>query len=418
MRRVAITGVGCICALGDGRRSLWEHAARGCSGIGPITHFDARTFEVRLAAEVKTHPIVPDTCRSAALEDPKIGFALHAAGQALQDAGVTRLPPRALIHAGTSLEYFDPCKILLEGSADFASAVDASLRSGARPFQVPLDTAVRCLAACYGTPAQSLTNVSACAASTQAIGHAFRRVRDGSFDFALCGGFDSMLNPFGVGGFQLLGALSTDNVRGARACRPFDSARAGTVLGEGAAFLVLEPLDDAVARGRRVYGEILGYGSSLDAYKLSAPDTDGTGARAAMTRAVADAGLQPSDVDAVSAHATGTLLNDEVEAGAIRRVLGTGWLRVPVLATKSLVGHLIGAAGAVETIACLQGFGENRLHPNGSLERVATGCELDHVVGTPRPFGGRVILKNSFGFGGQNASLVLGRFQDAVATHR
>ena len=163
------------------------------------------------------------------------------------------------------------------------------------------------------------------------------------------------------------------------------------------------------AEGRPIYGEVLGYGSSLDAYKLSAPDPQGLGARRAMALALEDAGLRVEEVDAVSAHATGTLLNDEVEASAIRAVLGDHWNAVPVVATKSLIGHLIGAAGAVEVVALLQGFAEGRLHPNGSLERVAPGCELNHVVGEARAFGGRVILKNSFGFGGQNACLAIGR---------
>lgn len=408
-RRVGITGLGCICALGSDPRSLWTGAAAGRSGIGPITRFDAARFEVHLGGEVKGEPLRTPGCEEAVGEDPKLAFALHAARQAMEDAGLTSFDAGTLLHLGTSLEYFDPRKIVQEGSALFGGVVERSLRAGARPLQVPLDTASRILERLYGTPAWSLVNVSACAASTQAIGHAFRRIRDGSFDTALCGGFDSMLNPFGVGGFQLLGALTTDDARGERACRPFDAARTGTVLGEGAACFVLEPLERALAEGKRVHGEVLGFGSSLDAYKLSAPDPDGAGASAAMTSALADSGLGPDDVDAVSAHATGTLLNDEVEAAALRRLLGPRWERVPVLATKSLVGHLIGASGAVEVVACLQGFAEDRLHPNGSLQTVAAGCELDHVVGVARPFSGRTILKNSFGFGGQNASLVLGR---------
>jgi len=413
-RRVAITGIGAISALGADPRSMWAAAAQGQSGIDRITCFDASTFSVQLGAQVQVEPLVPERHAFWHREDPKIAFGLHAAIQAMRDAGLERLPVRSLVHAGTSLEYFDPRKIVQAGSADLQSALNRFGQSesgtNARPLQVSLDTLNQCLDEIFGAPLQSLTNVSACAASTQAIGHAFRRIRDGSFDMALCGGFDSMLNPFGVGGFQLLGALSTDTSRGSRACRPFDAARSGAVLGEGSAFLVLEDLEKARAEGRFIHGEILGYGSSLDACKLSAPDPQGQGARAAMLGALQDAGMSAAQVDAVSAHATGTLLNDEVEAAAIRAVL-PHWQRVPVLATKSLLGHLIGAAGAVEVVMALQGFHEQRLHPNGSLELVAAGCELDHVRGEARAFHGRTVLKNSFGFGGQNASLLLGRVE-------
>jgi len=407
-RRVAITGMGALSALGPDPSTLWAEAAKGSSGIAPLTHFQASTFEARLGGEVRRLPDSNPELEHWLREDPKVAFGLLAARQALNSAGLPGLPEHALLHAGTSLEYFDPRKIVQQGRADFSSTVARCLQPGARPLQVPLDTLARVLRPGAG---RSLINVSACAASTQAMGHAFRRVRDGSYELALCGGFDSMLNPFGVGGFQLLGALNTEGSHGARACRPFDAARAGTVLGEGAAFLVLEDLERVRAEGRPVYAEILGYGASLDAYKLSAPDPEGLGAQRAMRGALEDAGLCADEVDAISAHATGTLLNDEVEAAAIRAVLGAHWPSVPVMATKSLLGHLIGAAGAVEVVALLQGFIEGCLHPNGSLDRVASGCELDHVVGKARPFSGREILKNSFGFGGQNACLALGRVE-------
>lgn len=409
MRRVAITGIGCVCALGQDAKAAWGAAAEGRSGIGPISHFDASTFDVHLGAEIQQTLELPEAWNTWRREDPKVAFALYAASQALCDAGISRISEGCLIHAGTSLEYFDPRKIVEKGVSDFQSAVARCLKPGARPLQVPLDTFGRVLQAQFGRAGACLTNVGACAASTQAIGHAFQRVRDGSAEWALCGGFDSMLNPFGVGGFQLLGALSTDNARGARACRPFDAERSGAVLGEGAAFLVLECMERAKAEGKRIYGEVLGYASTLDAYKPSAPDPEGSGARRAMAGALLDAQLRAEDVDAVSAHATGTLLNDEVEAGAIRAVLASNWQKVPVLATKSLTGHLIGGAGAVETIFALQGFGEGRLHANPSLAQIGLGCELDHILDAPRPFDGRVILKNSFGFGGQNACLALGR---------
>jgi 3-oxoacyl-[acyl-carrier-protein] synthase II len=218
-----------------------------------------------------------------------------------------------------------------------------------------------------------------------------------------------MVNPLGVGGFQLLGALTTDTDLGAAACRPFDAARSGTVIGEGAAAFVLEPLDRARADGRPVLAEVCGYGSTLDAYSLTAPDPEGDGAARSMQAALEDAGLPPHAIGHLNAHGTGTLLNDEIEARAIRRVLADSWEGLPVSATKSMTGHLIAAAGAVEFGACLLPLLEGLMPPNPSLTRVGRGCELAHVVGRAQPFDGEYALSNSFGFGGQNASLILRR---------
>jgi len=212
-----------------------------------------------------------------------------------------------------------------------------------------------------------------------------------------------------VGGFQLLGALTTDNERGPSACRPFDASRAGTVLGEGAAMVVIEPLEKARAEGKRILSEICGYGSSLDAHSLSAPDPDGDGAARAMLAALEDAGVGPDAVGHINAHGTGTRLNDQVEATAIRRVFDGSWQRIPVSATKSVTGHLIGAAGAVEVGACLLALIEGIIPPNPWLERVGSGCELAHVTGAPAELDREYVLSNSFGFGGQNATLLLRR---------
>jgi 3-oxoacyl-(acyl-carrier-protein) synthase len=254
-----------------------------------------------------------------------------------------------------------------------------------------------------------LTNCSACAAGAQAIGHSFHAIRSGHFERAVCGGFDSMINPLGIGGFQLLGALTTDNQQGARACRPFDSGRKGTVLGEGAAMFVLEPLEKARAEGKEILGEMMGYGSTLDAYSLSAPDPDGDGAARTMLMALKDAGIPASEVQHINTHGTGTQLNDEVEAKAIRRVFAETWEKIPVTATKAMTGHLIAAAGPIELGACLVPLLRRVIPPNASLERVAQGCELHHVTEPGTPFEGEYVLTNSFGFGGQNASLVLRR---------
>ena len=407
MKRVAITGFGVVSPIGVGKESFWDSLARGVSGISPITHFDATTFEVQLAGEVKEALGMPEPVKEASREDPKVGFAYWACVEALSQAGVARFDRSTLLHIGTSLEIFDLNKVIHEGKPDFKAVAVNVLKGISPPLQMPLDRASDLLAQEFGRPGQSLTNCSACAAGAQAIGHGFHAIRSGFFERAVCGGFDSMINPLGIGGFQLLGALTTDNRQGARACRPFDSARKGTVLGEGAAMFVLEPLEKARAEGREILGEMMGYGSTLDAYSLSAPDPEGDGAARTMRIALKDAGISVSEVHHINTHGTGTQLNDEVEAKAIRRVFAETWEKVPVTATKAMTGHLIAAAGPVELGACLFTLIRRVIPPNASLERVARGCELHHVTEPGTPFEGEYILTNSFGFGGQNASLVL-----------
>ena len=410
MRRVAITGFGVVSSIGIGRETFWNALSEGVSGISWITHFDASTFEVQLAGEVKEELALPEPVVTLSREDPKVGFAYAACVEALFQAGIASMGDRMLLHIGTSLEIFDLKKVVHQGKPDFKAVAVRSLKGSGPPLQIPLDRASGLIAKQFGRPGQTLTNCSACAAGAQAIGHGFHAIRSGRFEVAVCGGFDSMINPLGVGGFQLLGALTTDNARGAKACRPFDSARRGTVLGEGAAMVVLEPLEKAKAEGKEILAEMSGFGSTLDAYNLSAPDPAGEGASQAMTQALRDAGISPPEVHHINAHGTGTQLNDEVEAKAIRRVFADIWEKIPVTATKSMTGHLIAAAGPVELGACLLVLHKGVLPPNASLERVGQGCELNHVSKPGVSFKGEYVLTNSFGFGGQNASLVLRKY--------
>jgi len=416
MRRVAITGFGVVSPVGIGREAFWDALAAGRSGIAPITRFDCSAFAVRLAGEVKQRLDLPPAglprrrdAAALAAQDPKVGFGYAACAEALAAAGIGRFTPGTLLHAGVSLEIFDMEKAICGGRPNFRTIAERSLKPGAPPLQIPLDSAAALLARRFGRPGRSLTNCSACAAGAQAIGHGFRNVRAGRCDVAVCGGLDSMINPLGVGGFQMLGALTTDNARGALACRPFDALRAGTVLGEGAAFAVLEPLDTARVEGKGVLAEVCGYGSTFDAWNLSAPDPDGDGAARAMQAALDDACIRPEQVGHINAHGTGTRANDEIEARAIRRVFAGSWERIPVSATKSMTGHMIAAAGAAEAGACLLPLVRGLMPPNPSLERVGQGCELAHVTGAAMPFGGEYVLTNSFGFGGQNAALILRR---------
>ncbi len=407
MRRVAITGFGVVSPIGTGKTAFWQSLREGRSGIGNITHFDCSTFDVRLAGEVGDSISLPEEVACVAESDIKVAFSYIACKEALEDACLDGLGSETLLHLGTSVEIFDLEKLVYDGKVDVARAAANRTEDGTCRFKVPLDTAAGLISDIFGRPGQSLTNVSACAASAQAIGHGFRVLRSGRFETAVCGGFDSMINPLGVGGFQLLGALTTDNGRGQYACRPFDVARNGTVLGEGAAVVIMEPLEKAKAEGKRVLAEVCGYGSTLDAFSLSAPDPNGDGACRSMLAALEDANIGPERIGHINAHGTGTRLNDEIEAKAIRRIFEGSWEDIPISATKSMTGHLIGAAGAVEVGACLLPLAEGVMPPNPCLEKIGRGCELNHVTGPALPFRGEYVLTNSFGFGGQNATLVL-----------
>ena len=413
MRRIAITGLGVVSPIGLNKESFWDSLRNGRSGIRRITRFDCSTFGVQLAGEVRPEFPLPDEVARVAVADPKVGFAYMACMEALDESGIDRLELDTLLHLGTSLESIDLAGHVHEGQLDLAKSAQKGATDSDFRFQIPLDTAARLICGILGTPGRALTNCSACAASTQAIGHAFNCLRSGRFEVAVCGGFDSMINPLGVGGFQLLGALTEENQRGERACRPFDAARSGTVLGEGASVVILEPLEKALAEGKRILAEVCGYGSTLDAYSLSAPDPNGDGAARAMTAALADAGIDPNVIAHINTHGTGTPLNDEIEALAIRRVFDEHWERIPVSSTKSMTGHLIGAAGALEVGACLLALLEGVMPPNPSLDEVGQGCELNHIVGSAKEFDGEYVLSNSFGFGGQNATLILRRHEGA-----
>jgi 3-oxoacyl-[acyl-carrier-protein] synthase II len=291
-----------------------------------------------------------------------------------------------------------------------ASAVARDvLGGGGRPLQTPLDRLGQVLGDHFGLFGGRWTNCSACAAGAMVVGEAFGRLRAGQAEAALVGAADSMLNPLGVGGFSLLRVLSTENDRPEAACRPFDATRQGTVLGEGAAMLVLETLERAGDRGAAPYAEVLGYGASMDAFRVSDPEPSGRGAVLAMKKALADARLAPEDIDLVSAHGTGTPKNDVVETAALKEALGPRARQVPVHAVKSMTGHLIAASGAVEAAAAALALARETVPPTINLRVPDPECDLDYVAEGARSVAAETVLSNSFGFGGQNASLVLGR---------
>lgn len=415
MIRVAITGVGIVSPVGIGRREAWANLVAGRSGIGPLTLFDASAFPIRIGGEVKDFAcdeIIARYPEAAATRDRKILLGLVAAEEAMADAGLLSEDWKdALVCVGVGLE-----TICLEDLTPFAGAAnlseaiaDGTRKRSEQPFQTPLDQTARLLAGRYGFGCGSITNCSACAAGAQAIGEAFGMIRSGEAGLALAGATDSMLNPLGLGGFSLLRVLSEENHRPQEACRPFDATREGTVLGEGAAFVVLESLERARERGAAIYAEMLGYGSSLDAFAATDPDPTGRGAVDAMRRAMRVARLAPEQIDCISAHGTGTPKNDAAETAGIKEAFGRRAYEIPVHAVKSMTGHMIAASGAAEAAVAALTLAVGTVPPTLNLQARDPDCDLDYVPRVARPFGGRTVLSNSFGFGGQNAALIFGK---------
>jgi 3-oxoacyl-[acyl-carrier-protein] synthase II len=417
-RRVVITGMGVCTPSGCGLDEFWRNLLAGRSGIGPITLFDASSLPVRIGGEVKgfDQAAVSEAFPEAAGErDRKIWLGLDAASKAITDAGLNgESPAGSFRFVGVSLETFFLDEAYPGPSASLSAGSSAPIHTAvgySHSLQTPLDRTTQFLGDCYGIHRGRYTNCSACAAGTQAIGEAFRRVRDGSVQFSIAGATDSVLNPLGLGGFSLLRILSTENDQPQFACRPFDATRQGTVLAEGAAFLVMEDLEHARRRGARAYAEVLGYGSSMDAFRLTDPEPSGRGAALSMARAIADAGLEPATIDGVNAHGTGTPKNDLAETLALKRLFGARAKAIPVTANKSMTGHLIAASGAVEAVASVLTLSTGKIPPTINLSQPDPECDLDYVPARCRPFAGRTVLSNSFGFGGQNASLVFGRVE-------
>jgi 3-oxoacyl-[acyl-carrier-protein] synthase II len=381
------------CSVESFRRNLFA----GVSGAGPITAFDPARLPTRIAAEVRWEGPI--------LRDRKITFALEAARQALEASGRPR--GEGGLSLGIGLELFSMDDLAASRRPGFEPPRSRRERLGF--LQTPSDLCVSLICRRHGLTRAPLTHVSACAAGTDAIGAAFRRVADGGADWMLAGGTDSMVNPLGVAGFCRIGATTTANGDPQRASRPFDRRRDGFLLGEGAAILVLEPLEAARARGASVQAEVGGYGCSFDAHGISEPHPEGRGALQAMRRALEDAGISPGEVDVVNAHGTSTPKNDPVETLAIKELLGARAREVPVCATKSMIGHLISAAGAVEAAAAVECLRAGVVHPTINLDEPDPLCDLDYVPHRAREHPHEVALSNSFGFGGQNSSIVLRR---------
>ncbi len=428
MRRVVVTGMGMVTPVGRDLESTWSALLEGRSGVGPIGLFDARTFPTRIAAEVRDFRLddyLPDTRRWTE-HSRNTKFALAAGTMAMKDSGLTEAGPdfdrrRFGVYLGSGEGQHDfPRFVRLvrrstrDGRVDTAEFTGMGIKElhPIREAEQEPGTPSAHLASSFGAHGPNANCLTACAASSQAIGEAFELIRRGTADVILSGGTHSMIHPFGVTGFILLTALSTRNDEPTRASRPFDRDRDGFILGEGAGMLVLEELEHARKRGARIHGEIVGYGSTADAFRITDSHDEGRGAIACMKEALECAGLDRSDIDYINAHGTSTAVNDSIETLAIKRSFGDQAYRVPISSTKSMMGHLIAAAGSVEAIVCLLAIRDGVLPPTINLDNPDPECDLDYIPHAARERAIDVALSNSFGFGGQNITLILRRFTD------
>jgi len=410
-RRVVITGMGAITAVGATAEETWHNLLAGQSGIDYVTLFDASPYPTRIAAEVKNWDPSQYIARKEARRMARCSqFAVGAAYQALVDAGLPTDEPlgeRTATIIGTGLGGFEI----------YQEAVASSVKRGAyrvRPMAavggLPNMPAFH-ISQRFGTQGPLNTVVTACAAGTQAVGEGVELIRRGVADQVLAGGVEALIGDMFFAGFTAMKAISTSNDPPHKASRPFDAQRDGFIIGEGAAVFVLEELEHALARGARIYAEILGHSASADAFHVAAPEPNGLGAQRAMRWALQDAGIQPEDVDYINAHGTSTRLNDKTETYAIKQVFGAHAYKLAVNSTKSMIGHAFGGAGAIETLVVAMSVKEDRLHPTINYENPDPECDLDYVPNESRATKVDIALSNSFGLGGQNACLVVAKYK-------
>jgi 3-oxoacyl-[acyl-carrier-protein] synthase II len=410
-RRVVVTGIGLVTSIGIGTDATWAALLAGTSGAGTITKFDATGFATRFACEVKGFdPLAFVDKKDVKKMDVFIQYAIAASQFAMDDSGLAITPanaPDVGVCIGSGIG----------GFATIEREHSALLDGGARkisPFFIPssiINLASGQVSIRFGAKGPNLATCTACSASAHSVGDSYEIVRRGDADVMIAGGSEAAITPMSVGGFGALRALSTRNDAPERASRPFDKDRDGFIIGEGAGVLILEALDHARARGARIYAEIVGYGMSGDAYHITAPSEDGDGALRVMNRALAKAGLQPSDIDYVNAHGTSTPFNDKLETLALKRCFGDDAARLAISSTKSMTGHLLGAAGGLEAGIAALAVHHQIVPPTINLDTPDPECDLDYVPNVKRPMAIRHVLSNSFGFGGTNAALVLRRYE-------
>lgn len=426
-RRVVVTGVGIVSPLGNKVQDTWDNMMLGASGVGSITLFDASMFPTKIAGEVKNFDFKPWVDRDPLLAHVgrNTQFAVYAAGEAYKDAGLDELdydPKRMGIYfaagdGGVDMKNFVKSLCVAWGNNGEVIDKKTFLKNGVNIYnryaeleQEPCMTLAH-LSRIFRVRGPVSNCLTACAASSQAIGEAYETIRRGDADVMLTGGAHSMIHPFGVAGFNLLTALTTKNDDPKKASRPFDFKRDGFVLAEGSGVLILEDLENAKKRKAKIYGEVIGYGSTADAYRLTDSHPEGRGAIRAMEMAFKNSGTKPEDVGYINAHGTSTVVNDMVETLAIKKTFGDYAYKVPVSSIKSMLGHLIAAAGAVELITSFLVIQKSMIPPTINFEEKDPDCDLDYVPNKAREKKVNTVLSNSFGFGGQNITLLARKFE-------
>jgi 3-oxoacyl-[acyl-carrier-protein] synthase II len=410
-RRVVVTGVGLVCGCGIGTEEVWANLLAGKSGIGPITHFDATAFDCRIAGEVKNFdPLNWLEKKELKKTGRFIQLALAASDFAMKMSGLTITPEIADqtgVYIGSGIGGFDVIerehsKYLAGGpgkiSPFFIPATIVNLASG--------HVSIR-----YGAKGPNSATATACSASAHAIGDAFKIIQRGAADVMITGGTEAAITPMSVGGFAAMRALSTHNDEPEKASRPFDAARDGFIVGEGAGMVILEDLEFAKRRGAKILAEIVGYGMSGDAYHITQPAEGGDGGFRVSKAAMKDAGITPDQVDYVNAHGTSTPLGDAIETAALKRVFGDRAKQVPISSTKSMTGHLLGGAGGLEAGISILALRDQILPPTINYETPDPACDLDYIPNVARKANATYALSNSFGFGGTNASLIFKRWE-------
>ena len=410
-RRVVVTGVGLVTALGTGTEETWKGLCEARSGVTRITRFDTTQFSTKIAAEIKNFdPLVWFEKKDVKKMDSFIHYAVAAADYAMKQAGLTitsELSERTGVFIGSGIGGFT----IIEREHT------AFLEGGPRkisPFFIPssiINLAAGQVSIRFGARGPNSAPCTACSSGAHAIGDAFRVILRGEADIMICGGSEAAVTPMGVGGFAAMRALSTRNEEPQRASRPFDKDRDGFVVGEGAGVLILETLELAKKRGAQIIAELVGYGMSGDAFHITLPPDDGHGAHRVMLNAITDAGIRPEEVDYINAHGTSTPPNDRIETLAIKRLFGDAARKIAISSTKSMIGHLLGAAGAVEAGITSLAVERGVLPPTINYETMDPDCDLDYVPNKPRKADVRYALSNSFGFGGTNASLLFKKYE-------
>lgn len=408
-RRVVITGLGTISPLGNSVSETWDNILNGVSGVNPLQRLNIDEFPAKVSAEaLEFNPEQYMDRKEARKMDRFTQFAVAASQMAVEDAGIKitdNNAERVGVWIGSGIG----------GMETYESQFRTFLSKGARrvsPFFVPMmipDMASGQVSIMLGAKGINSCTVTACASGTNSIGDAFKVIQRGDADVMITGGSEAPITNMSVAGFSSMKALST-NPDPKTASRPFDADRNGFVIGEGAGILVIESLESAEARGAKIYGEIVGYGSTGDAYHVTQPAPEGEGGARSMKQAIEDAGLQPDDIDYINAHGTSTEYNDKYETAAVKSVFGEHAYKLAVSSTKSMTGHLLGAAGAVESIFCAKAIEEGVLPPTINYETEDPDCDLDYVPNKPRKREVNAVLNNSLGFGGHNATLIFKKF--------